>query len=113
MLRIGNILLDFEWNARLGYCGLAAVLLEEGQSFGKGVIGADTMGYVALEIVEGRSNAPTTSDIYSFGVLVLEIASGRRAYSARRYLDVWARDLYEQGKLLRAVDVRLEGILLK
>lgn len=57
----------------------------------------------------------TKSDIYSFGVVLLELLSGRRALdedrgSAEEILVDWAKPfLHDKRKLLRIMDTRLEG----
>lgn len=61
----------------------------------------------------------TKSDIYSFGVVLLELLSGRRALdedrcSAEETLVDWAKPfLRDKRKILRIMDTRLEGQYLK
>ncbi|KAK3156999.1 hypothetical protein QOZ80_2AG0114870 [Eleusine coracana subsp. coracana] len=57
----------------------------------------------------GRATAAT--DVFAFGVLLLEAASGRRPVDPATGASLlrWVRELGVTGKLLRAVDERLEG----
>ncbi|KAL7199636.1 hypothetical protein ACSBR2_021846 [Camellia fascicularis] len=81
---------------------------------GKGsqtIILAGTIGYMASEcLVTGKANKE--SDIFSFGVVALEIACGRKPISLKvpesqmRMVD-WVWDLYGTGRLLEALDSKI------
>ncbi|GJN35075.1 hypothetical protein PR202_gb23808 [Eleusine coracana subsp. coracana] len=66
-------------------------------------------------MVTGTAN--TTSDIYSFGIVALEIACGRRPIvvvkdaeeDATMHLVHWAWKFYSRGRILDAADPRLNG----
>jgi serine/threonine protein kinase len=103
-----NIMLDAEFNAKLGDFGLAEVY-EHSSVTRDATIPAGTMGYLAPEYV--YSGVPTKkTDVYSFGVVVLEVATGRKPVDdgGKVVVDfVW--DLWGKGKLLEAADRRLMG----
>ncbi|CAL4887427.1 unnamed protein product [Urochloa decumbens] len=73
-VKSSNILLDKQWNAKLSDFGLAKLLGSERSYVTTRVMG--TFGYVAPEYA-GTGMLNETSDIYSFGILIMEIISGR------------------------------------
>ena len=101
-----NVLLDKDMNARLGDFGLARLHHQENVADTR-VIG--TLGYMAPELV--RIGRPSTAcDVYSFGVLVLEVVCGRRPIIADQPpLIDWLFSHMENGELSCAIDERLKG----
>ncbi|XP_020110879.1 probable serine/threonine-protein kinase At1g01540 [Ananas comosus] len=73
-VKSSNILLDKQWNPKLSDFGLAKLLGSERSYVTTRVMG--TFGYVAPEYA-GTGMLNETSDIYSFGILIMEIISGR------------------------------------
>ncbi|KAJ0593071.1 putative protein kinase RLK-Pelle-L-LEC family [Helianthus annuus] len=72
-IKSSNVMLDSNFNAKLGDFGLAKLVDHEKGS--QTTMLAGTMGYMAPEcVVTGRANKE--SDVYGFGVLALEIACG-------------------------------------
>jgi serine/threonine protein kinase len=66
-----------------------------------------TLGYMSPEIVQtGRG-----TNVFAFGVLVLEVACGRRPIAAVTgvHLLRWVRELGIKGEMVHDVDERLEG----
>ncbi|KAG8363306.1 hypothetical protein BUALT_Bualt19G0008500 [Buddleja alternifolia] len=73
-IKSSNILLDRQWHAKLSDFGLAKLLNSENSYVTTRVMG--TFGYVAPEYAcTGMLNEK--SDIYSFGILIMEIITGR------------------------------------
>ncbi|KAK8548970.1 hypothetical protein V6N13_054268 [Hibiscus sabdariffa] len=103
-----NIMLDDEFNAKLGDFGLAEVY-EHNSASREATIPAGTIGYLAPEYV--YCGVPTVkTDVYSFGVVVLEVATGKRPVDDNKTVLVdWIWDLWSKKKLLEAADWRLSG----
>ncbi|KAL6338914.1 hypothetical protein AAG906_024065 [Vitis piasezkii] len=73
-IKSSNILLDKQWNPKVSDFGLAKLLGSEHSYVTTRVMG--TFGYVAPEYAStGMLNE--RSDVYSFGILIMEIISGR------------------------------------
>ncbi|MED6131843.1 hypothetical protein PIB30_013572 [Stylosanthes scabra] len=109
-IKSSNVMLDANFNAKLGDFGLARLVDHELGT--QTTVLAGTMGYLAPECVTtGKSSKE--SDVYSFGVVVLEIACGRRPVQVKEEagkvrLIEWVWNLYGQGKLLEGADWRLD-----
>ncbi|XP_074555731.1 putative serine/threonine-protein kinase PIX13 [Curcuma longa] len=111
--KASNILLDTNYNAKLSDFGLA----KHGPTGGNSHVTTrimGTYGYAAPEYVV-TGHLYVKSDVYGFGVVLLELLTGRRAYdlsrpSGQQYLVDWARPMLgDQKKLARLMDPRLEG----
>ncbi|KAI8540899.1 hypothetical protein RHMOL_Rhmol08G0021100 [Rhododendron molle] len=105
-IKSSNIMLDSNYNAKLGDFGLARLVDHEVGL--ETTVLAGTIGYLAPECVAtGKSSKE--SDVYSFGVVALEIACGRKPIDLNRNpshirLSEWVWSLYGQGQLREAVD---------
>ncbi|KAK2352760.1 G-type lectin S-receptor serine/threonine-protein kinase LECRK3 [Trifolium repens] len=104
-----NILLDDYFNARISDFGLAKLLNMNQSKTNTGIKG--TRGYVALEWFK---NLPINAkvDVYSYGVVLLEIISCRRCVEEmdqedeeKVILTDWAYDCYKED----AIDALVEG----
>ncbi|RDX67552.1 putative L-type lectin-domain containing receptor kinase S.7, partial [Mucuna pruriens] len=102
-----NVMLDFNHNAQLGDFGLARLLKNDG-SVTTNLNG--TLGYLAPEL-SFTGKATPESDVYSFGMVVLEVICGKRLNWIKQgnsFVDyVW--NLHAQNELLECVDKRLEN----
>ncbi|CAN0865080.1 L-type lectin-domain containing receptor kinase IX.1 [Linum grandiflorum] len=110
-IKSSNVMLDSNFNAKLGDFGLARLVDHELGS--QTTVLAGTMGYLAPECVT-TGKASKESDVYSFGVVCLEIACGRKPVDPKQELRKvrlveWVWDLYGQGEILEAVDWKLGG----
>ncbi|PIA51934.1 hypothetical protein AQUCO_01000064v1 [Aquilegia coerulea] len=107
-IKSSNVMLDSSFNAKLGDFGLARLMDHELGPQTTGLAG--TLGYLAPEYIN-TGKASKESDVFSFGVVALEIASGRKSVdptgdSEMGFVElVW--DLYGSGSLLSAVDEKL------
>ncbi|KAK0582125.1 hypothetical protein LWI29_021818 [Acer saccharum] len=115
-LKASNILVDADFNARLGDFGLARTIENERNSYAElgasGVPG--TMGYVAPECFHTGKATPE-SDVYGFGAVVLEVVCGRnpgmRIPDEQHFYTLvdWVWMLHREGRIEDAVDERLEN----
>ncbi|XP_062001424.1 L-type lectin-domain containing receptor kinase IX.1-like [Rosa rugosa] len=107
-IKSANVLLDNDFNTKLGDFGIAKLLDPHLRTRTTGVAG--TFGYMAPEYAfQGR--ASKESDMFSFGVVVLEIACGRRTYQDGEYhvpLFEWVWQSYIAGNLLDVADETLD-----
>ncbi|XP_062226563.1 probable L-type lectin-domain containing receptor kinase S.5 [Phragmites australis] len=127
-VKASNVMLDDEYNARLGDFGLARVIQRNGATHHSTQAVAGTRAYMAYEsFFTGRASLDT--DVYAFGVFVMEVVSGRRPSSSVSYRDSddvrdepstnrrgqpmyivdWTWKLYGEGRALRAVDAALNS----
>ncbi|KAK4849159.1 hypothetical protein QYF36_021530 [Acer negundo] len=115
-LKASNILVDANFNARLGDFGLARTIENERNSYAElgasGVPG--TMGYVAPECFHTGKATPE-SDVYGFGAVLLEVVCGRnpgmRIPDEQHFYTLvdWVWMLHREGRIEDAVDERLEN----
>ncbi|THG12955.1 hypothetical protein TEA_014578 [Camellia sinensis var. sinensis] len=124
-VKTSNVMLDSHYNARLGDFGLARWLEHELEyeirtpsmknhqfRLAETTRIGGTIGYLPPESFQKRGVATAKSDVFSFGVVVLEVVSGRRAVDLTYPDDQiilldWIRRLSDDGKLLQAGDARL------
>ncbi|CAM6082972.1 unnamed protein product [Calypogeia fissa] len=110
-IKSSNVMLDEEFNARVGDFGLAR-LIEHSKNLETTQL-AGTIGYIAPEAVLMWKSTVKT-DVYAFGALTLEVACGRRPIESDAPQDEmilvdWVWNLHAGGKILTAADARLGG----
>lgn len=106
-LKPSNIMLDSEFNARLGDFGLARIIQPNRSSFTASRV-AGTLGYIAPECFH-TGKATVESDVFGFGAIVLEVVCGRAPWAVGDGLDLvgWVWKLYRENRLFEAVECRL------
>ncbi|KAL7130103.1 hypothetical protein ABFS83_13G111400 [Erythranthe nasuta] len=109
-IKASNILLDKNFQPKIGDFGLAKLFPDDITHISTKLAG--TTGYLAPEYVIG-GRLTMKADVYSFGILTLEVVSGRSSANtnyrgAQKLLVEWAWELYEEGKLVDLVDPELE-----
>ncbi|KAK7363048.1 hypothetical protein VNO77_05177 [Canavalia gladiata] len=111
-IKSNNVLLDSDFNAKLGDFGLAR-LVDHAKGAQTTAL-AGTLGYMAPECAT-TGRASKESDVYSFGVVALEIACGRKpiislnAQENEINIVNWVWGFYGRGRIVEAADPRLGG----
>ncbi|KAK1276501.1 L-type lectin-domain containing receptor kinase IV.1 [Acorus gramineus] len=108
-----NVLLDGEMNARLGDFGLAR-LYDHGTDPETTTHVVGTFGYLAPELTMTRK-ASTATDVFAFGVFLLEVPCGRRPIApikeseTEQILVDWVLQHWMRGTIVETVDASLGG----
>ncbi|TXG71254.1 hypothetical protein EZV62_006189 [Acer yangbiense] len=108
-VKASNILLDYELNPKISDFGLAKLYDDKKTHISTRVAG--TIGYLAPEYAM-RGHLTEKTDVFAFGVVALEIVSGRPNSDSsldeeQMYLLEWAWNLHENNHQVELVDSRL------
>lgn len=112
-VKSSNVMLDADFNAYLGDFGLARLI--DHHKLEKTTLLAGTLGYMAPEMqYTGRATKET--DVYAFGILLLEVVCGRRPLTMKEedaiLLDsVWRA--HEAGNIITMADPKLVPFALE
>ncbi|CAL9002876.1 unnamed protein product [Prunus brigantina] len=106
-VKSSNVLIDVDMNPRLSDFGLAR-LYDHGEiSHTTGVVG--TIGYIAPELAR-TGKASTCSDVFAYGVLLLEVACGQRPIGSGEFiLADWVMENHQEDRILETVDPNLDS----
>ncbi|KAI4980111.1 hypothetical protein ZWY2020_016864 [Hordeum vulgare] len=108
-IKSSNILLDKEFKAYVADFGLARLILSNKTHVTTELVG--TMGYIPPEYGQAWV-ATLRGDIYSFGVVLLELLTGMRplpVLSTSKELVPWVLEMRSEGKQVEVLDPTLRG----
>lgn len=110
-IKASNVLLDSEYEAKVADFGFAKLIPEGVSHLTTRVKG--TLGYLAPEYAMW-GKVSENCDVYSFGILLLEIISGRKpleklAGGVKRDIVQWITPYLHNGSFDRIADPRLKG----
>ncbi|XP_016191836.1 L-type lectin-domain containing receptor kinase VII.1-like [Arachis ipaensis] len=106
-IKASNVLLDKDMNGKLGDFGLARMHSHRQVASTTKLVG--TVGYMAPEVIK-TGQASTRTDVYMFGILILEVMCGRRPMEEGKpplVEFVWGPMV--KGELMNALDERLSA----
>ncbi|KAJ8549672.1 hypothetical protein K7X08_033379 [Anisodus acutangulus] len=109
-LKASNVLLDREMTPKISDFGLSRVFKDDVEEKTQYVVG--TRGYMPPEYIE-NGHYSTKSDVFSFGILTLEIVSGQRNWGYRHPIyDIglvgYAWRIWNEGKAIELLDPMIE-----
>ncbi|OVA16568.1 Protein kinase domain [Macleaya cordata] len=114
-IKASNVLLDSNFEAQVADFGFAKLIPDGATHVTTRVKG--TLGYLAPEYAM-LGKAKESCDVYSFGVLLLELASGKKpieklSANMKRTITDWAQPLVREGRFDVVADPKLSGKYIK
>ncbi|XP_009151112.2 receptor-like protein 52 [Brassica rapa] len=110
-VKSSNILLDYEFNAKIADFGLAKLLVKQNQQPQTMSAVAGSFGYIAPEYAY-TSKVDEKIDVYSFGVVLLELVTGREGNNGDEHTNLadWSWRHYQSKKpITEAFDEDIKG----
>ncbi|CAO2044576.1 unnamed protein product [Urochloa humidicola] len=108
-IKSSNILLDKEFKPYVADFGLSRLILPNKTHVTTELIG--TLGYIPPEYCQGWV-ATLRGDMYSFGVVLLELLTGQRpvpiSYTSKELVQ-WVHEMRSEGKQIEVLDPALQG----
>ncbi|KAJ9190017.1 hypothetical protein P3X46_001254 [Hevea brasiliensis] len=110
-IKASNVLLDSDFHAQVADFGFAKLIPDGATHVTTRVKG--TLGYLAPEYAM-LGKASESCDVYSFGILLLELASGKKPLektsgTVKRTITDWALPLAYERKFTELADPKLNG----
>ncbi|KAJ4877861.1 putative inactive leucine-rich repeat receptor-like protein kinase [Raphanus sativus] len=110
-LKPTNILLDEKYNPKVSDFGLSRLITQDGNTMNNNRF-KNALGYVAPELECQNLRVNEKCDVYGFGVLILELVTGRRPveYGEDSFviLSDQVKVMLEQGNVLECIDPAME-----
>ncbi|KAK1316582.1 PTI1-like tyrosine-protein kinase [Acorus calamus] len=114
-IKASNVLVDSDFQAQVADFGFAKLIPDGATHVTTRVKG--TLGYLAPEYAM-LGKASESCDVYSFGILLLELASGKKPIeklnsTMKRTVIDWALPLVREKKFAEVADPKLKGIYVE
>eukprot|EP00250_Pteridium_aquilinum_P021983 c25274_g2_i1 orf=228-2339(-) len=109
-IKASNILLDNKLNPKIADFGLARLFADDMTHLTTRIVG--TLRYLSPEYATS-GKLTEKADVYSFGLVALEIVSGRKAVENKSIMNKenlleWTWELYENQQQLQIMDTRMQ-----
>ncbi|XP_042461745.1 PTI1-like tyrosine-protein kinase At3g15890 isoform X1 [Zingiber officinale] len=105
-IKASNVLLDSDFQARVADFGFVKII--PGGLNLQTTTAKSTLGYLTPEYIKS-GKASESCDVYSFGILLLELVSGKRPIHKNLPITDWALPLVREEKYEEIADPKLNG----